>query len=147
MGRSKAQKVTDLVSVGELDAAVELARDTDGAHAALRAAGWTLDGTPIREPCACIWYERGPAAHDRLLDLPFLTQHLAVFTIGNAMRLGAGLKLGGDRSTLFLDASEFAAFGKRHHEDSPDFWLYSVDMRTLAEEAAMGRELRAVACG
>ena len=33
MGRSKAQKVTDLVSVGELDAAVELARDTDGAHA------------------------------------------------------------------------------------------------------------------
>lgn len=133
--------IAALVEAGDIDSAVKLAGRTDKARQALRDAGYTFDGLPVRPPCPCWFYEKAPSAHDRFLDLPHLSMSTGWSVILNAIYLDAGpYKIGEDPEFLFNVPEEIATFiGIHKWTDAPGIWNLCQQLPRLAEQARWGR--------
>lgn len=138
---TKAMQVTALVLEGKIDEAVEIARRSDAASQALRDAGYTEYGLPVRPPCPCWFYERAPSAHDQFLDMPDMRDGLKWSVILNALYLDDGYyRIGEDPHFLFSVPEEIKTFFSIHKwRDTSDVGYLCRELPRLAEQARWGR--------
>jgi hypothetical protein len=133
---TKAMQVTALVLEGKIDEAVKIAGMTDAASQALRDAGFTAYGRPVRPPCPCWFYERAPWTHDQFLDLPDLPPKVGWSLILELTCLDSNRPRWLTEEPMFLAPEEIGTFVYIHNLP-----LESVaqSMRRLAEQARWGR--------